>query len=78
MAVIAKVETELVSVQGAEKMTGRSRWSWRRDAYEGKIASVKLGAKLLIPVSEIRRVIAESTRPRLTKTPIDPNDRGIR
>ena len=78
MAVIAKVETELVSVQGAEKMTGRSRWSWRRDAYEGKIASVKLGAKLLIPVSEIRRVIAESTRPRLTKTPTDPNDRGIR
>ena len=65
MAVLAKVETELVSVQGAETMTGRSRWSWRRDAYEGKIASVKLGAKLLIPVAEIRRVIAESTRPRL-------------
>ncbi len=78
MAVIAKVETELVSVQGAETMTGRSRWSWRRDAYEGKIASVKLGAKLLIPVSEIRRVIAESTRPRLTKTPTDPNDRGFK
>jgi hypothetical protein len=65
MAVIAKVETELVSVQGAEIMTGRSRWSWRRDAYEGKITSVKLGAKLLIPISEVRRVIAENTRPRL-------------
>lgn len=65
MAVIAKVDVELVSVQGAETMTGRSRWSWRRDAYEGRIASVKLGAKLLIPVSEIRRVIAENTRPRL-------------
>jgi hypothetical protein len=65
MAVIAKVETELVSVQSAEIMTGRSRWSWRRDAYEGKIASVKLGAKLLIPISEVRRVIAENTRPRL-------------
>ena len=65
MAVIAKVETELVSVQGAETMTGRSRWSWRRDAYEGRIESVKLGARLLIPVREIRRVIAESTRPRV-------------
>lgn len=65
MAVIAKLEPELVSVQGAETMTGRSRWSWRRDAYEGRIESVKLGARLLIPVREIRRVIAESTRPRL-------------
>jgi hypothetical protein len=65
MAVIAKLEPELVSVQGAETMTGRSRWSWRRDAYEGRIASVKLGARLLIPVSEIRRVVAENTRPRI-------------
>jgi hypothetical protein len=67
MAVIAKVEAEYVSVQGAETMTGRSRWSWRRDAYEGKIASVKLGAKLLIPIAEIRRVLAENTRPRLER-----------
>lgn len=67
MAIIAKVEPELVSVQGAEIMTGRSRWSWRRDAYEGRISSVKLGAKLLIPVSEIRRVIAEGTRHRLER-----------
>jgi hypothetical protein len=65
MPVITKLEPELVSVQGAETMTGRSRWSWRRDAYDGKIASVKIGAKLLIPVSEIRRVIAENTRPRV-------------
>jgi hypothetical protein len=63
MAVIAKVEPELVDVKGAEIITGRSRWSWRRDAYEGKIASVKIGAKLLIPIAEIRRVIAENTRP---------------
>lgn len=68
MAVIAKVETEYVSVQGAETLTGRSRWSWRRDAYEGKIESVKLGAKLLIPVAEIRRVMAENTRPRLEQS----------
>lgn len=58
-----KVETEYVSVKDAELMTGRSRWSWRRDAYEGKIASVKLGASLLLPLAEIRRLIAENTRP---------------
>jgi hypothetical protein len=69
MAVIAKVEPEYVSVQSAETLTGRSRWSWRRDAYDGKIASVKLGAKLLIPIAEIRRVIAENTRPRLNPQP---------
>ena len=45
MAVIAKVEPEYVSVRGKETMTGRSRWSRRRDAYDGKIASVKIGAK---------------------------------
>ena len=67
MAVIAQVEAEYVSVQGAETMTGRSRWSWRRDAYTGKIASVKLGTKLLIPIAEIRRVLAENTRPRLDR-----------
>lgn len=67
MAVIAKVEPEFVSVQGAETMTGRSRWSWRRDAYEGRISSVKLGAKLLIPIAEIRRVLAENTRPRVAE-----------
>jgi hypothetical protein len=67
MAVIAKIEPELVSVQSAEIMTGRSRWSWRRDAYAGRIASVKIGAKLLIPIAEIRRVIAENTRPALER-----------
>jgi hypothetical protein len=67
LAIIAQIEPEYVSVQGAETMTGRSRWSWRRDAYAGKIASVKLGAKLLIPIAEIRRVIAENTRARLDR-----------
>jgi len=67
MAVMTKVEPELLSVADAEIMTGRSRWSWRRDAYAGKIASVKIGAKLLIPVVEIRRVISENTRPALVQ-----------
>jgi hypothetical protein len=57
------IEPEYLGVGEAEIMTGRSRWTWRRDAYLGKIASVKLGGRLLIPLSEIRRVLAESYRP---------------
>jgi hypothetical protein len=65
MPLNTKVEPEYVDVKNAEIITNRSRWSWRRDAYDGKIASVKIGAKLLIPLAEIRRVMAENTRPRV-------------
>lgn len=56
---------EYVGVAGAEDLTGISRWTWRRWAYDGKIASVKLGKRLLIPCAEISRLVAENTRPRL-------------
>lgn len=59
------VEAEYMSVREAEALSGRSEWSWRRDAYAGRVESVKLGSRLLIPVSEIRRVLAEGTRPRV-------------
>jgi hypothetical protein len=59
----SRVEPEFVSVVEAETMTGRSRWSWRQDAYRGRIASSKVGTRLLIPVSEIRRVLNEGMRP---------------
>jgi len=60
-----RIEAEYVGVEDAETLTGRSRWSWRKDAYSGRIASVKLGRRLLIPVAEIRRVLAEGLRPRV-------------
>jgi methylthioribose-1-phosphate isomerase len=60
-----KIEAELLGMAEAEEMTGRSRWSWRRDCYSGAIASVKIGRRLFVPISEVRRVIAENTRPRL-------------
>ena len=59
------VEPEFLGVQDAERMTGLSRWTWRAWAYSGRVASVKAGRRLLIPVAEIRRVIEEGTRPRL-------------
>jgi hypothetical protein len=59
------IEPELLGMADAEQMTGRSRWSWRRDCYSGAVASVKIGRRLFVPIAEVRRVIAESTRPRL-------------
>jgi excisionase family DNA binding protein len=56
-----------LGVAEAETMTGVSRWTWRRWAYSGKVASVKLGSRLLIPRSEISRLIDENTHPRVGK-----------
>jgi excisionase family DNA binding protein len=50
------------SVAEAEDMTGISRWTWRRWAYDGRIASTKLGTRLLVPIAEIERLVAEGTR----------------
>jgi excisionase family DNA binding protein len=54
-----------LSVVEAEEHTGVSRWTWRRMAYDGRVASVKLGTRLLIPLAEIERVLQEGARPRL-------------
>jgi excisionase family DNA binding protein len=55
----------LLGVADAEALTGVSRWTWRRWAYDGKVGSVKLGKRLLIPSAEISRLVEENTRPRL-------------
>lgn len=59
------VKANYLGVAEAEMLTGVSRWTWRRWAYNGRISSVKLGRRLLISQSEIDRLIAESTRPRV-------------
>jgi excisionase family DNA binding protein len=46
-----------------EAITGVSRWTWRRWAYEGKVASVKLGKRLLIPSAEVERLVTLNFRP---------------
>lgn len=51
------------SVNECEIVSGLSRWTWRRWAYSGKVASVKVGPRLLIPAAEIDRVMAEGLRP---------------
>src|SRR5579884_2102699 len=53
-----------IGVEEAHNISGLSPWTWRRWAYVGKIASVKAGRRLLIPVSEIQRIMQEGMRPR--------------
>lgn len=57
-----------LGVDTAEQIYGISRWTFRRWAYDGKIASVKLGKRLLIPVAEIERIVDKNTRPAVEVT----------
>jgi excisionase family DNA binding protein len=54
----------LQPVRDAARRLGISIWTLRKKAYTGEVASVKIGAKLLIPESEIERLIHEGLRPR--------------
>lgn len=58
-------EPEVIRVQEFARRLQISVWTARQWAYRGKVASCKAGKHLLIPVSEISRLIAENTRPRL-------------
>jgi excisionase family DNA binding protein len=62
---VEAIRVGYLSVADAEAQTGISRWTWRRWAYDGKVGSVKLGRRLLIPLAEIERLVAENTRPAL-------------
>ena len=54
----------LQPVKDAARRLGISVWTLRKRAYEGAITSVKIGANLLIPESEIDRMVREGLRPR--------------
>jgi hypothetical protein len=58
------IQPEYVGVDEAQELTGISKWTWRVAAYQGRVESCKIGNRLLIPLSEIRRLIREGTRPR--------------
>jgi hypothetical protein len=61
-----QIEPKVIGVEQAEQRSGLSKWTWRRLAYGGRIASSKVGKRLLIPVAEIDRILAEGYRPALT------------
>lgn len=61
----SKLKPAYLGVDDAEIMSGLSKWTWRKYAYEGRVASTKVGRRLLIPVAEIERIMREGLRPRL-------------
>jgi hypothetical protein len=58
------VGREWHSVEELEKFSGISKWTWRRWAQTGRIASAKVSTRLLISRSEYERIMREATRPR--------------
>jgi len=61
---VKNVNLILHPIKDAARQLGLSIWTLRKKAYQGDVASVKIGAKLLIPESEIERLIREGMRPR--------------
>lgn len=57
------INENLLSVLEAQGLTGRKASTWRRDIAEGRVASVKLGRLVRIPLSEIHRLIRSGYRP---------------
>jgi hypothetical protein len=62
----------LLSIKDFAASIGISVWTVRGWAYRGRIASVKLGARLMIPTTELDRLIEENLRPA-----IGPTQRGV-
>ena len=56
---------ELLPIKIFSERLGISIWTGRGYCYSGKVSSVKLGAKLLVPASEVSRLISENFRPRV-------------
>jgi hypothetical protein len=66
-ATAATLPTELQdwnSVDQLEPISGISKWTWRRWCQTGKVASAKVGSRLLISRAEYERIMIEATRPR--------------
>jgi hypothetical protein len=46
------------TLEEAELATGISRWTWRRMALKNLIQFARCGKRVVIPASELRRVVA--------------------
>jgi excisionase family DNA binding protein len=58
------VEDRLVSINDAASILAISPWTVRAWITQGKITSAKLGARRLIPESEINRLLTEAIKQR--------------
>jgi hypothetical protein len=55
-----------LTVDQCAAISGESKWTWRDRAYRQVVSSVKIGgqySRLLIPESEVRRLLFQHTRP---------------
>jgi len=59
----------LVNVDGAAEYLGVSIWKVRKMVYQGEIAILKIGTRVLFDPDELDRIRAECTRPRLKDRP---------
>ena len=57
-----KESRQLLSVQEAESRTGRKAATWRRDILLKKIAYVKIGRNVRIPIEVVDQLIKEGWR----------------
>lgn len=77
-----QVEPMYMSVVDAEVLTGISRYTWRAYAYRGVVESAKVGlgrnGRLVIPVSEVKRIMQECTRPRVAGAVPEQSNKGAR
>jgi len=61
-----KSDEKLLTVFQAVEVTGRKAATWRKDIFLRRVAFVKIGRSVRIPLSEIERLVKEGYRPALT------------
>jgi excisionase family DNA binding protein len=61
------ITQRLLSVKDFGALLGMSLWTVRAWAYKGRVASVKLGARMMIPTTELDRLITENLCPTLPR-----------
>jgi excisionase family DNA binding protein len=52
----------LLSIEEASAILGRSHWTLRKDVSAGLIHCVRIGRKIMIDASEVRRIIDEGLK----------------
>lgn len=58
-----QISEKLLSVAEAEEITGRKAATWRKDIRTKRVASVRIGRQVRIPLEEIERLIREGYSP---------------
>jgi hypothetical protein len=49
----------LLKIEDAARILGRTHWTLRHDVKRGRLKCVRIGQRIMIEPSEIRRLIAE-------------------